>query len=187
MIKENLKIIGKIKCKIYDQTSLCREEQLYNDRLRENYKNGIINREEFTQKFIFGKVKFEETRKNVISLKGFNALTRFLVNDNIYAGGINKAILGTGTGIPSQTDTTLFNEVYRNEQSSRSAQNNQVLMTAFFDEGEVSGAFTEFGNCINGEATVNTGVLWSHIAGIYWTKDDNSTMTISQLYTINND
>lgn len=185
MIKESLKIIGKIKCRVYDQTSLCKEEKIFNEKLRENYKNGIISREDFTQRFIFGKVKFEETRKNVISLQGFEAVAKFLIGDNTFAGGIDTAILGDGTGIPSQTDTTLFSEVYRNEMASRSSQSNQVLMTAFFDEGEVSGAFTEFGNCILG-GTANEK-LWSHIAGIYWTKDENATMTVSQLYTINND
>lgn len=181
-------VVGIITATITDQTTLTAEQKAYNENLKKKYDNGIIPREEYRQNLIYGKVIKKETIKNKISkVRGFNQLAKYLVDSpDLLKGGINKALFGDGTGITSENDTQLFNEIFRNDEASRSEIGNQVLLTAFIDTTEFSGDITEFGNCIAGTATANTGALWSHIAGFLWTKDNASTLTVSQLYTINN-
>lgn len=184
--KKDIKFIGKIKCQIHDQSTLSAEETLFNENLYNKYIDGIINRAEYFSKFIFGKLKFEELKTNVISVDGLNMVSKYLAGENPDPTGINYALFGDGVGVPSQNDTQLFNETFRNLQASRSSQDNQVLLTGFIDTAEFSGTIREFGNCLSGTATANTGKLWSHIAGLTWVKDSNSTLTVSQLYTLVN-
>jgi hypothetical protein len=188
MENQKLKIIGNITAKIFNQKNLEKEAILFNENLRNLFKNGIINRKQFFQDYIFGELCFSQNIKNIIANVGFNTITRRLTGDTVYDGEITVACLGTGTGTPSVTDTKLFNEVFRNEQASKSVSNNKALFTAFYDTVEVSGTFTEFGNFIDGDPLItDDGILWSHISGLNWIKDNLSTMTVSQEYTILND
>ncbi len=181
-------ITGIITATINDQTTLTAEQKAFNENLKKQYDNGIISREDYRKNLFYGKEKQKITIKNKISkVAGFSIVAKFLVGQgSAYTGGINKALFGDGIGTTSENDTQLFNEIFRNDEASRSAIGNQVLLTAFIDTTEFSGDITEFGNCINGTATADTGELWSHIAGFLWTKDNSSTLTVSQLYTINN-
>lgn len=181
-------ITGIITATINDQTTLTAEQKAFNDNLKKQYDNGIIPREEYRKNLFYGKEKQKITIKNKISAVGFNQVMKFLGNDSsvLTPFGINKALFGDGSGTTSENDTQLFNEIFRNDEVSRSVIGKQLLLTAFIDTTEFSGDITEFGNCIAGTATANTGALWSHIAGFLWTKDNASTLTVSQLYTINN-
>lgn len=181
-------ITGIITATINDQSTLTAEQKAFNENLKKQYDNGIISREDYRKSLFYGKEKQKITIKNKISkVAGFSIVAKFLVGQgSAYTGGINKALFGDGSGTTSENDTQLFHEIFRNDEASRSAIGNQVLLTAFIDTTEFSGDITEFGNCINGTATADTGELWSHIAGFLWTKDNSSTLTVSQLYTINN-
>ena len=184
-MKRDIKMIGNIKCKINDQSSISLNETIFNNSLRDKMFKGIISKEEFLKQFIFGKTKEITVAHNIIVDVGFNVITRFLAGDTTYSGYINYAGLGTGTTTAVVGDTELETEFFRNAQFSASFLNEKALLTAFFDSGETEGTFTEFGNFIDGTAVADSGILFSRI-NINWTKNLIDTMTVSQEYTLTN-
>jgi len=184
-MKQDIKLIGNIKCKINDQSTLSVDEILYNKFLKNELYKGKIDRKEYLSKLIFGETKFITVNHNIIANVGFNVLARLLANDTTYSGYINYAGLGTGTTTAVATDTTLETETFRNAQFSASFDGTKALLTAFFDTGEVEGTFKEFGNFIDGTPSADSGILFSRV-NINWTKNLIDTMTISQEYTLTN-
>lgn len=184
-MKSELKLIGNIRCKITDQSSLSFSDLFFNNNLRERLLRGAISRKEYMEKLIFGKVKYESVRHNIIVNTGLSVIARLLSNDTTYSGYPNYVGLGTGTTAVTVNDTKLETETFRNQQFSASFQDQTALITAFFDAGEVEGTFKEFGNFIDGTATTDSGILFSHI-NVNWTKNLIDTMTVSQEYTISN-
>jgi hypothetical protein len=177
--KENAHAIGDITAKFYNQSKLSKKDRLFNGliaKLRPMFP-GIM------RFYILGDLVQEQRRFNVICNGGFNALIKRLVGDVTYTGHINKALLGTGSGTASASDTQLITEDYRNDMASGTDNSNAVILTAFFTETECSGTYTEFGNVIDGDGNPNTGKLWSHLTGLNWAKDNNTVLVISQKYT----
>ncbi len=191
-INANARVLGEITAEFFDQSTLSVLEKKINTFL-DWLRHGAIDKmprfvkrafyKYFKTLYRWGKKTGEDKHKNVICNAGFNALTRLLTGDATYTGEINKALLGDGVGSASASDTTLINEVYRNDIASATADANIAYLTAFFTEIEVSGTFKEFGNCIDGTGTADTGQLWSHIAGLNWVKDTNTALVISCKYT----
>lgn len=188
-LKQNVKVLGEITAKAYDQSTLSKFEKRINKVVEWAKLNGPAFVRRFVNKhflllYRFGQLKFVDEHKNVICNAGFNALTRLLVGDTTYTGEINKALLGSGTtGSASASDTTLETEEYRNDIASATASSNIAYLTAFFTEGECSGTYTEFGNCIDGTGVADTGQLWSHLKGLNWVKDTSTALVISCKYT----
>lgn len=187
MLKTNsdLKLVGNIKCKINDTSSLSLADVFFNNNLRDKLLKGIISKKEYLEKLILGKTKFVDEKHNIIANVGLGVLARLLANDTTYSGYINYAGLGTGTTTAVATDTSLETETFRNQQFSASFTGTKALLTAFYDTGEVEGTFKEFGNFIDGTATADSGQLFSRV-NINWTKNLIDTMTISQEYTLTN-
>ena len=185
-MKQEFKILGNIKCKITNQSSLTLKQWAFNKDLKEKLLKGLIDKKEFLAKFIFGDIRLVTEQHNLIATTGLTVIARVLANDTTYSGFPNIASLGTGTTAPALSDTKLETETYRNEQFSASYTGTKALLTAFYDSGECSGTFKEFGNFIDGlVATADSGQLFSHLA-TNWTKNDIDTMTVSQEYTIIN-
>jgi hypothetical protein len=177
--KENARVIGDITARFYDQSGLSKTQRAWNrliEKLRPLYPDII-------KFYILGRLSREHRHFNVICNDGFNALIKRLVGDTTYTGQINKALLGTGSGSASASDTKLIAEDYRNDMASGTDNGNVVLLTAFFTETECAGTYTEFGNVIDGENDADTGKLWSHLTGLNWIKDNNTVLVISQKYT----
>lgn len=182
-LNTNVKVLGEITAKAYDQSTLKGWEKKANEILEK--MRHLMRPKTFHRLYRLGELKFVDEHKNVICNAGFNAITRLLVGDVTYTGEINKALLGTGaTGSASASDTTLETETYRNDIASATASSNIAYLTAFFTEAEVSGTFTEFGNCIDGTGTVDTGQLWSHLKGLNWVKDSSTALVVSCKYTL---
>jgi hypothetical protein len=176
---ENIHAIGDITARFYDQSCLKDWQRAFNKmilRLRSRIPN-------IMRFYILGTLAREDRKFNVICHPGFNAICRRLVGDITYSGQINKALLGTGVGTASSNDTQLISESYRNDIASGTDNSNIALLTCYFSEEECSGVFTEFGNCIDGGAGVNTGQLWSHLTGLNWAKDNTVVLVISCKYT----
>lgn len=185
-MKRDIKIIGNIRCKINNQKTLTLKQLAFNHDLREKLLKGAIDKKEFLERFIYGEQKFASENHNIIAMVGFGVLCRIMANEHTYTGFVNIAALGTGTTAPADTDVKLETESYRNEQFSATYSANKVLLTAFYDSGECSGTYKEFGNFMDGVAgTPDSGILFSHVAE-NWTKNDIDTMTVSQEYTIIN-
>jgi len=188
-LNTNVKVLGEITAKAYDQSTLKRWERTINKVIEIARNEGpafirkFINKN-FFNLYRFGELKFVDEHKNVICNAGFNAITKLLTGDTTYTGEINKALLGSGTtGSASASDTTLETEEYRNDIASATDSSNIAYLTAFFTEAEVSGTFTEFGNCIDGTGSADTGQLWSHIKGLNWVKDGSTALVVSCKYT----
>ena len=191
-LEQKTKVVGEIKAEFYDQSTLSETDKKIN-KVLESIKKKLLPklrgrlRAEFYKRYQktyrLGNKIGEDKKKNVICNAGFNAITKLLTGDTTYTGEINKALLGSGVGSASASDTTLITEAYRNDIASGSEDSNIAYLTAFFTEAECSGTFTEFGNCIDGTGTVDTGQLWSHLAGLNWVKDTNTALVISCKYT----
>lgn len=97
---------------------------------------------------------------------------------------LNYVALGSGTNSPSNSDTTLQTESYRNLIASISRSNSIIYITAFFQETETSGTYREAGLFANGTASADTGILASRVA-INVTKSTSETLTIEWTITIN--
>lgn len=181
-INNNVKLLGEITAKFYDQSGLSEVEKTINRFIIKNR-----NRIPFIMKlYRLGELAGTDIHKNVICNPGFGAIAKILVGDSTYTGNgeINKAALGTGAGTPGASDTGLFTESYRNNIASGSASANVAYLTAFYTEAECNGTYTEFGNFIDGLAGAGTGLLWSHIAGLNWVKDTNTVIVVSCKYTL---
>ncbi|OQB06784.1 MAG: hypothetical protein BWY21_01899 [Parcubacteria group bacterium ADurb.Bin216] len=155
----------------------------WNKTLESLNRSGLISRKRMYELGFWGKEVKREKVKNVICKAGFNAVCRRLADDTTYTGIINKALLGTGTTTATANDTKLETETYRNDIASGTAGDNIAYLTAFFSESEVTGTFTEFGNCIDGTGSADTGRLWSHKTGINWVKDGVTSLTVDCKYT----
>lgn len=119
---------------------------------------------------------------NLVPTVGRAVLAQRLSGDTTYTGTINKCALGTGSTSPSNADTTLATESYRNNAASLADADNVAYITGFFTAVEVSGTFTEVGFFIDGTASANTGQLFSR-ALINVTKSGAQTLTIDATFT----
>lgn len=183
-------ILGEITAEFYDQRNLSPRQLALNLQLKEKLNAGIISGEEFLQQYLLGKKQREDRHKNVVCDAGFSTITEFMTNhDTTLLGPINKALWGTGVvngtnPAASATDTKLINEVYRNSVLTGSAKDNVMSFTVMLSETEYQPAtLTEFGNCVGGTDTANTGYLWTHLTGLNWVKADLVALVVSCKYT----
>lgn len=184
-LTENVGVLGEIKAEFFDQSTLDWGQKQVNkalDRLRK-IKPDFVKKFNLMKLYQLGAKTGEDLHKNIICNAGFFAITGRLAGALTYTGVINKAILGTGSGTLAASRTQLFTESYRNDIASATGISNISYLTAYYTESEVTGTFTEFGNCIDGTASANTGQLWSHIAGLSWVKDSSTVIVVSQKYT----
>ena len=179
--KENMGVVGEITATFRRQDNVFLQK--YNNFIDLLYSNKIISGKTRFKIKAHGRIIKQDIKKNVICNAGFNAICKLLTGDTTYTGEINKALLGTGVGSASASDTTLINEAYRNDIASGTDGANIAYITAYFSEAEVNGTFTEFGNCIDGTGTVDTGQLWSHLAGLNCVKDSVTSLTVDCKYT----
>jgi len=179
MLNENIKVLGEITARFYDQTTLLAWQNWLNKLILKirNHWAGVMK---FYQ---LGQLIQTDAHKNVICNNGFNAIARRLANDTTYTGIINKMLLGTGVGSAAATDTQLITEAYRNAIASGTASANIAYLTAYYTEAECNGTYKEFGNVIDGTASANTGQLFSHLAGLTWVKDATTVLVVDCKYT----
>jgi hypothetical protein len=126
----------------------------------------------------------EETH-NIIVTDGRGALCSRLAGDTTYTGTINYGLLGTGTPNVVNGAHQLVGEVYRKTFASHAASGNVAYIDFFFAATDWNGTATEFGNVIDGTATVNTGKLFSYVATGGWVKTSLQSLFVSCQYTIN--
>lgn len=178
-LQENATVKGEITAKFYDQTTLKKWQKWLNTIIVQ-FRDIHPKLMRFYQ---LGRLAMTDYRTNVICNAGFNTITKRLTGDNTYTCKINKALLGTGSATPAASDTQLATEAYRNDMTSGTDDSNIAYLTAYFTETECTGTYTEFGNCIDGTGTANTGKLWSHIGGLNWVKNSTTVLVVSCKYT----
>jgi len=180
-METTLKFKGEITISLHEQRNPFL--RFYNKSLEVLFHSGLISRQTLKKYYKLGDLIKTETKQNIICAPGLNVLARRLASDNTYTGNINYMALGSGTGAFDGTETQLYTEVYRNAAASYTAQNNIAYISAFYDQTEVTGNFTEFGNFIDGTGSANSGKLWSHIS-IAWAKTSIQTLTVDAKYTL---
>ena len=131
-----------------------------------------------------GKIKRTYEYENLIPTVGRTLLANNLTDaspDN--DPRVNYVALGTGVTAPTNADTTLETESYRNTVASETNDDNIGFVTGFFSAPEVNGTFREAGLFCDGGAGADTGILFSRVA-INVTKTALETLTIDWTITI---
>jgi len=179
MDKQNVEVLGEITAKFYDQTTLYKWQKLFNKFISAFRKQWP----RMMRMYQLGELIMVDKHTNVICDAGFNAVCRRLANDITYSGLINYMLSGTGAGSAAATDTQLITEAYRNAVASGTASGRIAFLMAYFTETEIDGTFTEFGNVIDGEAGADTGLIWSHLAGLNWVKTNTMALVVDCQYS----
>lgn len=132
-----------------------------------------------------GAIKRVIKRHNLIPTVGRTALASYLgsVSGSPATLYPNYVALGSNAAAPTNADTQLGTETYRNQVASRTYSSNIAYITGFFTATETTGTYREAGLFIAGGAGANTGTLFSHVA-INITKSNTETLTLDWTITI---
>ncbi|MCX6756343.1 MAG: hypothetical protein NTX85_03310 [Candidatus Nomurabacteria bacterium] len=124
-------------------------------------------------------------RHNLITTAGRTVLARRIAGNTTYTGAINYGLLGMqASPVPANSSTQLGTEVFRKLAASQTFDNNIAYVDFFYTAGDTNGTYTEFGNVIDGTATVNTGQLFSYVATGGWVKSNAQSLFVSCKYTV---
>lgn len=130
-----------------------------------------------------GRVKRTYRYKNLVP-----TVARTMIANNFASASptnsmlITHAALGSSGTTPTNADTQLGTEVYRNAIASLVNSSNVVYATGFYTAGETSGTYAEAGIFSNGTGTANSGILISHVL-ISITKTTSETLTLDWTLT----
>lgn len=130
-----------------------------------------------------GKISEVYEKQNLIVDIGLEVIARLLAGDNTYTGEINYGALGDGSTDVSASDTVMENELYRKLASSSSFDGKIAYVDFFYEKADVAGTFTRFANFIDGTASANSGMMWSHL-GVNWTKTLNDGLFVACRYRV---
>lgn len=132
-----------------------------------------------------GKLKQLIEIDNLVCNTGKNAVAARLNGETVFTTGIiNYMAVGSGTNIPSASDTTLQTEVARTTVSSNSRTLNVATITFFFGSASGNGTLREAGAFLDGTGTANSGFLFDRV-NINVTKTTADTLTITLIVTVN--
>ena len=130
-----------------------------------------------------GRVKRTYRYRNIVP-----TVMRTMIANNFASGTptnsmlIGHVALGSSGTTPTNADTQLGTEVYRNAVASLTNSSNVVYATGFYTAGETSGTYAEAGIFSNSTGTANSGVLVSHVL-ITVTKSTSETLTLDWTLT----
>ena len=168
------KVEGIITAKCYDQSKLPFYKKLWNKIVIK------LNRKNL---YLFGPLKWEKEKRNVVCNVGFEAIGELLIGTYGSTGQATHAALGSGLTAVAASDTTLTTETYRNTVFSGAASGNITYLTAVYTEAETSGTYEEFGFFIDGTGTVDTGVMWNHVLTGGWVKTGADALVVDGKFT----
>lgn len=123
---------------------------------------------------------------NIIPTAGRAVIARWLTGDNTYDAdvGANYGSLGDDNTAPTNSDTTLGNEIYRKATSSAAVASNVAYLSNFYTASEVSGLIEEAAWHIDGTGSADTGQLLSHFLTGTINKATTETLTVESAITI---
>lgn len=114
---------------------------------------------------------------------GREAIGNILTYITTSTEGINYCALGTGSTTVADSDTALEAEGTRKIRGSAQVNNDIFIVSFYYTPDEGNGTWTRFGTFIDGTATADSGILFSH-AEISLTKSSGQGLTISSQYTL---
>lgn len=100
---------------------------------------------------------------NIVPIVGRNVLARIVGGDFTYTGEINEVALGSGMTLPTDGDTELETETYRQSITDTTFLNNIAYLAAFIPSGSGTGMYNEAGLFIDGTGAADSGQLFSHV------------------------
>ncbi len=115
--------------------------------------------EKYERKAIISELCYE----NLVPTVGRNVLARRIANNTTYTGIVNYAAIGSGVTVPTNGDTQLTTEVYRQTMSSQTYSNNIAYLSCFIAAGTATGTHNEGGLFIDGTGAANSGQIFSHV------------------------
>ena len=129
--------------------------------------------------------------ENLVVNDGLNVIARILAGDTTYTGKITHCALGTGTAPVAAGDTALGTEVFRRAVTSNVFSANQSFISTFFLAADDADTYNEVGHYIDGDASVDSGQLYSRIeeastSEITVTKTLTDTLTVDYKVTQSN-
>ena len=143
-----------------------------------------IKNDESLDRFIkSGQIKEIYNKQNLIVDAGLEVVARLLAGDNTYSGEINYGALGDGSATVLVSDTVMENELYRKLASDSSYDGKIAYVDFFYEKADVAGTFTRFANFIDGTASADSGVMWSHLP-VSWTKTLNDGLFVACRYRV---
>ena len=138
-------------------------------------------------KYKDGKCIYKQTVKNTLTTLYQNAVLSNLKPDGTLADmRIKFFFFFFNDTAAQQTDTSLYNETYRQSVTTGSINNNRLMTVLILPEGVATGAIKEIGVFIGDTATStpNSGVLMSRVT-VDITKSENETLQLVRLDYIN--
>lgn len=132
-----------------------------------------------------GNIIKREEKKNLIATVGRAVFAGILAGDATATGEITRGALGSSMTAPANGDTKLGTETAgtRKAPTSPSSNSNKAYITFVYSASEAVGSHKEFGTFIDGTDTIDSGVLFSHLA-VDWVKTNAQSLTIDCVYTI---
>ena len=122
---------------------------------------------------------------NVFCHAGKSGIARRIANQESNYGRVTYCAVGTGTNVPSASDTTLQTELFRKTISVTAYNSNVATFTTFYDTAEANGTLKELGLFGDlADETSNSGTLYAHTS-IDKTKTSSDTLTIEWSLVIN--
>jgi|CXWL01.1.fsa_nt_gi glucose/arabinose dehydrogenase len=100
---------------------------------------------------------------NLAPTVGRSVLAQRLAGTLTYTGTINYGAIGSSSTAPTNGDTQLGTEVYRQTTSSATYVNNIAYLSIFIAAGTATGTHYEGGLFIDGTGAANSGQLFSHV------------------------
>jgi hypothetical protein len=132
-----------------------------------------------------GSIAWVDEKKNLIATVGRAVFAQRLAQDFTYTGAIKFGALGSSITSPANGDVKLGTETAstRKAPNTYSATSNKAFISFIWGASEAVGSHKEFGTFIDGSATIDSGILFSHLA-VDWVKTNAQSLTVDCAYTI---
>lgn len=137
----------------------------------------------FTLRDESGIIKERHVYKNLIVDATLTEMCKRLANSPTVSGVLTHGALGTSATVVAVGDIKLGTESYRKTFATRTQVGNTVECSVFFNPNEVSGTFYEYGTFLDGGATADSGILFSHL-NISIIKPSSQSLTADSVYTL---
>lgn len=166
----------------------------------QNIKKRHIKRKVKDSSFISGKIratlrdiKTGEIKQvvevhNIVPTVGLTAIARRLggVASKSNEGQVTYGAVGSGSGTPASSDTTMENEIARKLIADSENTNNVILIETYFNSSEGNGSLTRF--ALFGEdasASADSGTMFEHVEfDSTITKTSSDDLTVQSYITV---
>lgn len=136
---------------------------------------------ELEKKYLFNQFQVE----NITTTVGRTVLAQLLAGT--YTGGtgdVNYTAVGDNNTAAAVGQTTLVNETFRKAVSDTNTTSTSTLIETFFATSEAVDTHEEYGNFIDGTATVDTGTMFNRFVATT-TKSATESMNVQSTVAFN--